>query len=115
MYAASVLPARVNQHVMIIRPADGISISYYLLCLLCSNDYKQKLLGSSESGSTRQALTKTEIEKLRILFPSKAIREMFEEKAHAIFTHWDNLIHQNNTLNQVLLNLLSMLATSRLQ
>lgn len=111
----SVLPARVNQHVMIIRPKDGMAISHYLLCLLCSSDYKQELLGSSESGSTRQALTKTEIETLSILFPCKDVRGMFEKKASAIFTYWDNLSHQSNTLNQVSLNLLSMLASSRLQ
>ncbi len=112
---ASILPARVNQHVMIIRPKVEISISHYLLCLLCSSDYKQKLLGSSESGSTRQALTKTEIETLSVLFPCKEILEIFEEKARAVFSYWDNLTHQNNTLNMVLQNLLSMLATSRLQ
>lgn len=112
---ASILPARVNQHVMIIRPKSEIPISHYLLCLLCSSDYKQKLLGSSESGSTRQALTKTEVEALSVLFPFNKVLDKFEEKARAVFTYWDNLTHQNNTLNQVLQNLLSMLATSRLQ
>lgn len=111
----SILPARVNQHVMIIRPKDEIAISHYLMCLLCSSEYKQKLLGSSESGSTRQALTKTEIEALSILQPCKEILELFEENAQAIFLYWDNLNHQNNKLSQVSQNLLSMLATSRLQ
>lgn len=110
---SSILPARVNQHVMIIRLKDDFTIPHYLQCLLCSTDYKQRLLGSSESGSTRQALTKTEIETLCVLMPSKEIREMFEEKAHAIFLYWDNLNRQNSTLNKSLSNLLSMLATSR--
>lgn len=38
-----VLPARVNQHVMIIRPYKGKNMSYYIMCTLCTSENKAKL------------------------------------------------------------------------
>lgn len=67
MVPDSILPARVNQHVMIIR-SSKIIYSYYLLFLLYFS--KEKLLGISQSGSTREAITKSEIERFTILVPS---------------------------------------------
>lgn len=64
MVPDSILPARVNQHVMIIR-SNKIIYSYYLLFLLYFS--KEKLLGISQSGSTREAITKSEIERFSIL------------------------------------------------
>lgn len=64
-----VLPGRVNQHVSIIR-VDKSVIEPSLLCfLLTSKFYKDKLLGIGESGSTRQAITKVQIENFEIVFP----------------------------------------------
>jgi type I restriction enzyme, S subunit len=44
MVPENVLPARVNQHVMIIRPDGNLNISSYLLLNLCSTDQKSKSL-----------------------------------------------------------------------
>jgi type I restriction enzyme S subunit len=64
-----VLPGRVNQHVSIIR-VDKSVIEPSLLCfILTSKFYKDKLLGIGESGSTRQAITKVQIENFEIVFP----------------------------------------------
>lgn len=64
------LPARVNQHVSIIRVVEN-SIKPELLCyLLTSKYYKDSLLGIGEAGSTRQAITKTQIEDFEISFPN---------------------------------------------
>ena len=38
-----ILPARVNQHVMIVRPYAGRNMSYYLMFSLCYSDNKNKL------------------------------------------------------------------------
>ena len=66
---AKILPARVNQHVSIIR-ADGSILNAELLCfLLTSKFYKDKLLGIGEAGSTRQAITKVQIQDFEIVFP----------------------------------------------
>jgi len=56
--------ARVNQHVAIIRLADGIAgefVSRYL-----SSPQMQRIIGRENYGVTRQALTKTMIEEFRI-------------------------------------------------
>jgi type I restriction enzyme S subunit len=64
------LPARVNQHVSIIRPIKEIIQSEYLHFLLRSQNMKNKLLGvGNDGGSTRQALTKVDLENTIISFP----------------------------------------------
>ena len=64
------LPARVNQHVSIIRPKPEIISSEYLHFLLRSQKMKSSLLGVGNSGgSTRQALTKVDLENTIIEFP----------------------------------------------
>jgi type I restriction enzyme S subunit len=65
-----VLPARVNQHVSIIRPIAEKLDSSYLHYLLLSKPYKDKLLQTgSEGGSTRQAITKAQIQEFVIEYP----------------------------------------------
>ena len=74
-----ILPARVNQHVAIVR-ADGVQldnsfVKYTLLAM------KEQLLSIAEIGATRRALTKDMLESLEILCPDfntqKAIAEVF--------------------------------------
>ncbi len=67
-----VLPARVNQHVSIIRPIKTEIDFRFLHYLLISNTNKSKLLLiAKKGGSTREALTKEIIGKFKILFPKK--------------------------------------------
>ena len=63
------LPARVNQHVSIIRPKKEILDTKFLNLLLTSKPYKDHLLFTGEQGATRQAITKAQIETFRISFP----------------------------------------------
>jgi type I restriction enzyme S subunit len=67
---SDVLPARVNQHVAIIRPSpiafDARFVRYYL----ATPQQQDLLLGMASSGATRDALTKGMIESLRIPQPS---------------------------------------------
>ena len=65
------LPARVNQHVAIIRPLEDTVLTDYLAYLLVSKTYKDLLLTVGEGGgATRQAITKAEIEQFTISYPS---------------------------------------------
>ena len=86
MVPKNVLPARVNQHVMIIRSKE-VFMQYYILCVLCSEDAKCSLLGMSQSGSTREAIPKSEIESFEIMIPPKGILKDFTNKTSPIFSH----------------------------
>lgn len=75
------LPARVNQHVSILRPKFSILNSVFLLHLLISPNSKVKLLGvSSQGGATREAITKDQLENFEIILPSIALQKKFAEK-----------------------------------
>ncbi len=68
---ADVLPARVNQHVAIIRPRADILLPQFLQHMLVAAEYKDRLLGVGESaGSTRQALTKAQLQHFPVDFPA---------------------------------------------
>jgi len=70
------LPARVNQHVSIIRLKNGIMLSSFLHYALTSKTYKDAILGIGEQGATRQAITKSQIESFIIAYP----RSLDEQK-----------------------------------
>ncbi|MDP1817311.1 MAG: restriction endonuclease subunit S [Leadbetterella sp.] len=63
------LPARVNQHVSIIRAKKEVIDPLFLNLLLTSKHYKDQLLFTGEQGATRQAITKAELESFNIAFP----------------------------------------------
>ncbi|MEL1248376.1 restriction endonuclease subunit S [Flavobacterium helocola] len=69
-----IIPARVNQHVSIIRPKNEILNSRFLNFLLTSKFYKDQLLLTGDQGATRQAITKVQLENFFICFP-KTIKE----------------------------------------
>lgn len=72
-----VLPARVNQHVSIIRPQPNKLAPEFLHFLLISKYYKDKLLKTGEEGgSTRQAITKAQIEDFTISYPESIDEQM---------------------------------------
>ena len=64
-----VLPARVNQHVAIIRPDPGQLDPRFLRYALVSPHIQQLLLSWAASGATRHALTKSMIESLEVVAP----------------------------------------------
>ena len=66
-----VLPARVNQHVSIIRPIVEKLDANFLHYLLISKPYKERLLKTGEEGgSTRQAITKAQIQEFSVTLPA---------------------------------------------
>lgn len=75
------LPARVNQHVSILRPIIPVLNSTFLLHLLISPNSKLKLLGvSSQAGATRESITKEQLENFEIILPSIEVQNQFAKK-----------------------------------
>lgn len=81
-----VLPANVNQHVSIIRLTRRLLPNF--LCLYLSSPQFQQFIWAEQSGATRQALTKSDIEKFVIPRPSiakqKEISDNYEAQASII-------------------------------
>lgn len=65
----NVLPARVNQHVAIIRPSKEIFDARFVRYFLVSPHEQELLLGLASAGATRNALTKGMIENLEVPCP----------------------------------------------
>ncbi|QDU13600.1 EcoKI restriction-modification system protein HsdS [Gimesia maris] len=67
----SILPGRVNQHVSILRTKKDQLNPFFLCYLLTSKEYKDQLLSTGEKGgSTRQAITKAQLQNFVIKFPT---------------------------------------------
>jgi len=78
------LPARVNQHVSIIRAKKEIIDTGFLNLLLTSKFYKDQLLFTGEQGATRQAITKAQLEVFRISFPPLKTQQTIVQKLDAL-------------------------------
>ena len=107
-----ILPARVNQHVSIIRLVKDEMLPEFLHYVLISNEYKDSLLKTGEKGgSTRQALTKAQIEEFSIKYPPlpeqqrivSLLDETFESIAGAKVNAERNLVNARE-LFETLLN-----------
>jgi type I restriction enzyme S subunit len=109
MAPRSVAPARVNQHVAIIRPNPEQLNPHYLYYYLLSPYMQDFMLGLSSGGGTRQALTKGMIESFEIPCPTlsrqkeissilasldakresnRALANTLEEMSQALFKSW---------------------------
>lgn len=106
----SILPARVNQHVSIIRPDRDVLDARFLRYILISPKMQTKLKSWAGSGGTRNALTKGMIESLEIFVPknisvqraiahilgtlddkielNRRMSETLEDIARALFKSW---------------------------
>jgi type I restriction enzyme S subunit len=80
-----VLPARVNQHVSILRPIKEKLSSSFLSHLLISENVKIKLLGvGSFGGAVMEAITKEQLEKIEVILPSIDLQNQFAERVTLI-------------------------------
>lgn len=94
-----VLPARVNQHVAIIRTDHEKLWPTYLRYFLVSPAMQAHMLGLAAVGATRNALTKGMIESFSIRCPKK----IDDQKAIAkILSSLDDKIDLNRRINQTL-------------
>ena len=87
-----VLPARVNQHVAIIRINESIAVPQYVYYVINSRSYKDALLNLSQTGATREALTKDDLSCFKIPLPLLKIQQQIA----AILSAYDDLIETNN-------------------
>ena len=107
---SEILPARVNQHVAIVRPNPAKLDARFLRYYLVSPYVQSMLLSWADSGSTRKALTKQMIESFEVSAPvdvseqraiahilgtlddkielSRRMNETLEEMARALFKSW---------------------------
>ena len=96
---ASILPARVNQHVAIIRPDAARLDPRFLRYSLVDPTTQAKLLSWAASGGTRNALTKGMIEAIDV----KAPAAVSEQRAIAhILGALDDKIELNRRMNETL-------------
>ena len=75
---SDILPARVNQHVCIVRCKDYI-LPEFLNHLLIEDNYQDLLWGIAGSGATREAITKQQVENLQIIMPPESKQSEFKE------------------------------------
>jgi len=84
------LPARVNQHVAIIRAKTEFLNPIFLNHLLVSNSVKTNLLGvGSGGGAVMEAITKDQLEQFEIIVPPIKIQNGFEQKINNVFGQKD--------------------------
>jgi type I restriction enzyme S subunit len=92
MVPFSVLPARVNQHVAIIRIDQKKACPVYVLYCINSPHYKSTLLSIAQGGATREALTKQKIEQFEVPTPPL----LTQRKIASVLSAYDDQI-ENNT------------------
>lgn len=98
-----VLPARVNQHVSILRAKDNL-MPEFLEALLISKPMKLHLLKISGAGATREALTKLQLQELEIIVPPLDIQNEFLLKLKSIKCLIDLNLRQLNELDKLFIS-----------
>ena len=88
----SALPARVNQHVTIVRVDKSKAIGKFVEYSLTGPVGKAQLLGIAQGGATREALTKAAIERFTIPLPPIEV----QRKIAVVLSAYDDLIENNN-------------------
>ncbi len=86
-----ILPARVNQHVSIIRLNDSAN-QVFLAAQLTNTHMQEKILNiSREKAATREALTKSQIEEFSIILPPLPLQQSFAARIAAIDSQREQL------------------------
>lgn len=77
---SEIIPARVNQHVSIVRTKQDIIIPVFL-CYQFTNDTYQRMLWNiaTSGGATREAITKQQVENLEVIIPPIELQNKFAE------------------------------------
>lgn len=87
------LPARVNQHVSIIR-ANEKALPKYVHAILVSPEFKEKLLEIGNGATSRQAITKLQLEEFKIPLPTIEEQKKIVTAIEKIETKIDELEKQ---------------------
>ena len=93
---SNILPARVNQHVAIIRCIRGCLHPVFANNMFLNDRFKRRLLDIGDSGgATRQAITKQQLENLVVILPPMNLQHKFAafvtqiDKSKLLFTRPD--------------------------
>ncbi|MEO5956487.1 MAG: restriction endonuclease subunit S [Nitrospiraceae bacterium] len=92
------LPARVNQHVAIVRVRPEVADPRFVMYCINSPHYKSRLLALAQGGATREALTKTTIEDFEAPHPPLSV----QRRIGAILSAYDELIENNQRRIKIL-------------
>jgi type I restriction enzyme S subunit len=92
------LPARVNQHVMIIRVDPDMADPFFVHKAINSDERKRQLLSYAQKGSTREALTKEGMARFEVMLPTGTLMRQFGEVAAPSFRQCEVLALQNQKL-----------------
>jgi type I restriction enzyme S subunit len=95
---SSVLPARVNQHVAIVRADEDEANSRFLEYMLVSRANKGDLLGLASAGATRNALTKGMLEGFTRTVPPVPEQKAIADVLGSLDNKIELLREQNETL-----------------
>jgi type I restriction enzyme S subunit len=97
---SQLLPARVNQHVAIVR-ADPMKVSpYFVLDAINSEQRKRQLLTLAQGGATREALTKDTVSNFEIVLPPSPLMRRYDEMARGIHKQREVLLRQIQNLRR---------------
>lgn len=104
-----VLPARVNQHVSILRLNQNV-LPRFLSFIMNSPKHQRELLKIGEAGSTRQALTKTDLGNHVICYPSLneqnkmlCTLDSIKSKVDKLQENFDKISQECDALKQAIL------------
>lgn len=96
------LPAYVNQHVSILRANDTVLNGDYLKYYLLNLKTKKELLVLANTGGTRNALTKSNLEMLEITLPTLPEQEAIANVLLSLDNKRKLLDEENKTLDEVI-------------
>ena len=97
---AHLLPARVNQHVAIVRVDPTKASPFYVLDSINSKQRKQQLLALAQGGATREALTKDTVSNFKIILPPHALMQSYHAVARDIHKQREALHRQIQNLRR---------------
>jgi type I restriction enzyme, S subunit len=100
MAPSYMLPARVNQHVAIIRVNTKTCDPFYVLNTINNERHKRQILALAQGGATREALTKDTISNYEIVLPPLKILRKYSEVVTALFDQRELLQRKNNCLRK---------------
>lgn len=90
-----VLPARVNQHVAILR-ANGVPARYLHLWMV--RQWTKEYLLAHSAGATRNAITKAHLQRVPILLPPPECLRRFAEAVNPLFARVEANVAESRTL-----------------
>ena len=81
---SAALPARVNQHVAIVRADPQRANPFFVLDSINNEQNKRRLLGLAQGGATREALTKETIANFALIVPPMHLMDRYQSAASGI-------------------------------